>query len=154
MVGFMLDVEGLCGNQLIHEVEMLADQLGLVTTWLAKEQLEAGALKNCPPLVVVVFCGAGSQLARRLDESLDVPVFAVPMAGENESPLDVLQEVAGAEAGGGAGRLALGTAGARNAVLAAASLLALGNPDISKRLDHFRKEQTRRVLNIELSDKP
>jgi 5-(carboxyamino)imidazole ribonucleotide mutase len=46
--------------------------------------------------------------------------------------------------------LAIGVAGAKNAALSAAAILALADPELSKRVKNFRSEQTRKVEQSEL----
>ena len=41
-------------------------------------------------------------------------------------------------------------AGAQNAALCAAAVLALSDPELAQRLDRMRREQTRRVLDLQL----
>jgi 5-(carboxyamino)imidazole ribonucleotide mutase len=48
--------------------------------------------------------------------------------------------------------LAIGVAGAKNAALSAASILALNDADIRERLKAFRAEQTETVLHSELPE--
>ena len=45
---------------------------------------------------------------------------------------------------------AIGAAGAQNAALCAAAVLALGEPERGQRLEKLRREQTRRVLDLQL----
>ena len=48
------------------------------------------------------------------------------------------------------GTLAIGKAGATNAALLAIAILALQNPELAKKLDAFRAEQTEKILNEKL----
>jgi 5-(carboxyamino)imidazole ribonucleotide mutase len=49
---------------------------------------------------------------------------------------------------------AIGEAGAANAALYAASMLAIGDVDLAARLDRFRKEQEHSVFQMELPPQP
>ena len=100
--------------------------------------------------VVVCLSGPGERVAGELGGRLARPVLNVPVAGPGDDPLAVLREQA--DAGGAAGCLALGVAGAKNAVLAAAAILALDDAAIRRRLDGFRRDQTREVLATTLPD--
>jgi len=46
--------------------------------------------------------------------------------------------------------LAIGEAGAKNAALAAVSILALRDPKLREKLIEFRRDQTEQVLNAKL----
>jgi 5-(carboxyamino)imidazole ribonucleotide mutase len=60
--------------------------------------------------------------------------------------MDSLLSIAQMPAGVPVGTLAIGTAGATNAALLAASILALSDEEIRKKLEAFRKRQTDAVL--------
>ena len=45
---------------------------------------------------------------------------------------------------------AIGAAGAQNAALYAVAILALDDPELGQRLEKFRREQTARVLDLQL----
>lgn len=140
----------LCGEAVRADVEDLAEQLGIAVDWVKQSEWGKGLRDHSAARVVLVFQESGSNLAAKLDEALDVPVLVVPVSSGKESALATLLEVAGEEAGGGAGRLAIGSAGARNAVLEAAAILALVDTEVARRLDDFRVQQTERVLGMEL----
>jgi 5-(carboxyamino)imidazole ribonucleotide mutase len=73
-----------------------------------------------------------------------LPVFGVPMPSGldgQDSLLSILQMPPGVPVG----TLAIGKAGAINAALLAAAVLALSDPDLAKRLDAWRERQTASV---------
>jgi 5-(carboxyamino)imidazole ribonucleotide mutase len=49
---------------------------------------------------------------------------------------------------------AIGAAGAQNAALTAVAILALQDPALARRLEQFRRDQTQRVLDLELPREP
>ena len=79
-----------------------------------------------------------------------LPVLGVPIQSKalngNDSLLSIVQMPAGIPVM----TLAIGIAGAKNAAIAAASILALNNSDISLKLDQFRDNQTSSVIETEL----
>jgi 5-(carboxyamino)imidazole ribonucleotide mutase len=61
--------------------------------------------------------------------------------------MDSLLSIVQMPAGIPVGTLAIGRAGAVNAALLAAAILAIGDTDLAKRLDVLREEQTRAVVD-------
>jgi 5-(carboxyamino)imidazole ribonucleotide mutase len=74
-----------------------------------------------------------------------LPVFGVPIETKALSGQDSLLSIVQMPAGVPVGTLAIGTAGAVNAALLAAAVLALSDPAIAARLDRWRTEQTKKV---------
>jgi len=70
----------------------------------------------------------------------------VPIQSHALHGMDSLLSIAQMPAGVPVGTLAIGTAGATNAALLAASILALGDEKIREKLEAFRKRQTDAVL--------
>jgi 5-(carboxyamino)imidazole ribonucleotide mutase len=74
-----------------------------------------------------------------------LPVFGVPIETKALSGQDSLLSIVQMPAGVPVGTLAIGKAGAVNAALLAAAVLALTDPAIAGRLDRWRAEQTKKV---------
>ena len=74
-----------------------------------------------------------------------LPVLGVPVETKSLNGLDSLLSIAQMPAGIPVGTLAIGKAGAINAGLLAASILALGDGALAKRLDTYRADQTASV---------
>jgi 5-(carboxyamino)imidazole ribonucleotide mutase len=74
-----------------------------------------------------------------------LPVLGVPVESKTLQGLDSLLSIAQMPGGIPVGTLAIGKAGAKNAGLLAASILALSAPDIAKRLKAWRAAQTKSV---------
>ena len=70
------------------------------------------------------------------------PVIGVPMESKALKGMDSLLSIAQMPAGIPVGTMAIGTAGAANAALFAAAIMANKHPDIRESLDRFRTEQT------------
>jgi 5-(carboxyamino)imidazole ribonucleotide mutase len=89
--------------------------------------------------------GGAAHLAGVTAALTPLPVFGVPMQtsslGGNDSLLSTVQMPAGIPVG----TLAIGRAGAINAALLAAAVLALSDDKIAARLDRWREEQTAAV---------
>jgi 5-(carboxyamino)imidazole ribonucleotide mutase len=76
----------------------------------------------------------------------ELPVFGVPVESRALSGLDSLYSIVQMPAGIPVGTLAIGKAGAINAALLAASVLALNDPALAARLAAWRKQQTEAVV--------
>ncbi len=74
-----------------------------------------------------------------------LPVFGVPVQSRALSGLDSLLSIVQMPAGVPVGTLAIGEAGARNAALLAAGVLALNDEQLARRLDAWRARQTAAV---------
>jgi 5-(carboxyamino)imidazole ribonucleotide mutase len=72
----------------------------------------------------------------------ELPVFGVPVESKTLSGLDSLYSIVQMPAGVPVGTLAIGKAGAINAALLAAAVLALSDPALATRLTAWRKQQT------------
>jgi 5-(carboxyamino)imidazole ribonucleotide mutase len=76
-----------------------------------------------------------------------LPVLGVPIETKTLKGMDSLLSIVQMPAGVPVGTLAIGRAGAVNAALLAAAILARSDPGIRGRLSAYRAEQTRSVLD-------
>ena len=76
-----------------------------------------------------------------------IPVLGVPVQSRMLSGVDSLLSIVQMPAGIPVGTLAIGKAGAINAALLAASIVANSRPDVRERLRAFRDSQTSAVLD-------
>ena len=76
-----------------------------------------------------------------------LPVLGVPVESKALSGLDSLLSIVQMPAGVPVGTLAIGRAGAVNAALLAAAILAGSDEALAGRLDAFREAQTQAVLD-------
>ncbi len=74
-----------------------------------------------------------------------LPVLGVPVESKALKGLDSLLSIVQMPGGVPVATLAIGEAGAKNAALLAAGILAVGDESIAARLDAYRAEQTRNV---------
>ncbi|HVP67435.1 MAG TPA: 5-(carboxyamino)imidazole ribonucleotide mutase [Anaeromyxobacteraceae bacterium] len=97
--------------------------------------------------IQVVVCGAGAaaHLAGVVAADTELPVLGVPLASSELSGLDALLATAQMPGGVPVGTLAIGKAGARNAGLLAARILALGDPAVAARVREQRTKMSREV---------
>jgi 5-(carboxyamino)imidazole ribonucleotide mutase len=77
-----------------------------------------------------------------------LPVFGVPVTSKALSGQDSLLSIVQMPAGIPVGTLAIGEAGAVNAALLAAAVLALGDKKIDAALTKYRTEQTGKVPEV------
>ena len=96
--------------------------------------------------VIIAGAGGAAHLPGMVAAKTRVPVLGVPVQSKALNGMDSLLSIAQMPAGIPVGTLAIGKAGAANAALLAAAILANENADIAAALDKFRKNQTDRVL--------
>lgn len=96
--------------------------------------------------VIIAGAGGAAHLPGMCASKTTLPVLGVPVESKALAGLDSLLSIAQMPAGVPVGTLAVGRAGAVNAGLLAASIVARGRPEIGKRLEFFRAEQTAKVL--------
>jgi 5-(carboxyamino)imidazole ribonucleotide mutase len=97
--------------------------------------------------VFVAAAGGAAHLAGVVASKTLKPVLGVPM-GTQLGGLDSLLSIVQMPAGIPVGTLAIGRAGAVNAALRAAEILALRDEDVARRLRQHRKEQAQAVLEV------
>ncbi|WP_298254168.1 5-(carboxyamino)imidazole ribonucleotide mutase [Bradyrhizobium sp.] len=92
--------------------------------------------------VVIAGAGGAAHLPGMAASLTDLPVFGVPIESKAMSGVDSLYSIVQMPAGIPVGTLAIGKAGAINAALLAASVLALYDKALAERLSAWRKKQT------------
>jgi 5-(carboxyamino)imidazole ribonucleotide mutase len=95
--------------------------------------------------VVIAGAGGAAHLPGMTAALTSLPVFGVPVESKALAGLDSLYSIVQMPPGVPVGTLAIGQAGAINAALLAASVLALSDPALSKRVDAWRARQTEAV---------
>ncbi len=96
--------------------------------------------------VIVAAAGGAAHLAGVIAAYTWLPVLGVPIQSKALQGLDSLLSMAQMPGGIPVGTLAIGSAGAKNAALLAASIIGLHDDKIRKNLEAFRKKQTDKVL--------
>src|SRR5690242_21474915 len=95
---------------------------------------------------IIAGAGGAAHLPGMLAAKTALPVLGVPVQSQALNGMDSLLSIVQMPAGVPVATFAIGKAGAINAALFAASLLAAEDADVARRLDAFRAEQTAQVL--------
>ena len=95
--------------------------------------------------VIIAGAGGAAHLPGMTASMTPLPVLGVPVQSRALSGIDSLLSIAQMPKGVPVGTLAIGEAGAANAGLLAASIIALEDPDVAAKLDAFRAAQTNAV---------
>jgi 5-(carboxyamino)imidazole ribonucleotide mutase len=97
--------------------------------------------------LIIAGAGGAAHLPGMAASMTSLPVLGVPVESQALSGLDSLLSIVQMPAGVPVGTLAIGKAGAVNAALLAASILALADPELARRVDEQREKQTRSVAD-------
>jgi 5-(carboxyamino)imidazole ribonucleotide mutase len=95
--------------------------------------------------VIIAGAGGAAHLPGMCAAWTALPVLGVPVETHSLNGIDSLLSIVQMPAGVPVGTLAIGRAGAVNAALLAAAVLALADPALAARLEAFRAEQTASV---------
>lgn len=136
-----------------HAVEML-EQLGIThearvvsahrTPELLFEYAESAEERGLE--VIIAGAGGAAHLPGMCASRTVLPVLGVPVQSKALNAIDSLLSIVQMPAGIPVGTLAIGRAGATNAALLAAAILARSHEDIHAALTRFRSNQTSTVL--------
>ena len=96
--------------------------------------------------VIIAGAGGAAHLPGMTASKTSLPVLGVPVETKTLAGIDSLLSIAQMPAGIPVGTLAIGKAGASNAALLAAAILATNSSSIRRRLETYRRDQTRKVL--------
>jgi 5-(carboxyamino)imidazole ribonucleotide mutase len=96
--------------------------------------------------VIIAGAGGAAHLPGMTASKTSLPVLGVPVQSKALNGMDSLLSIVQMPAGVPVATFAIGTAGATNAALTAASILANKYPAIATALDAFRSQQTASVL--------
>ncbi|XUX11486.1 5-(carboxyamino)imidazole ribonucleotide mutase [Aminobacter sp. BA135] len=102
--------------------------------------------------VIIAGAGGAAHLPGMTAAMTSLPVFGVPVESKALSGQDSLLSIVQMPAGIPVGTLAIGKAGAANAALLAAAVLALSDDALAIRLDEWRAAQTARVAEQPTDD--
>jgi 5-(carboxyamino)imidazole ribonucleotide mutase len=134
-------VELLEELRIAHEVRVVsAHRTPDLLFSYAEEAVERGLR------VIIAGAGGAAHLPGMLAAKTWIPVLGVPVQSRVLNGVDSLLSIVQMPAGVPVLTLAIGQAGAKNAALAAAAILALSNPPLALRLQELRLAQTERVL--------
>lgn len=133
-----LDALGVTHRDLIVSAHRTPERL----VAFAKGAVDAGYK------VIVAGAGGAAHLPGMTASMTRLPVFGVPVQSKALSGQDSLLSIVQMPAGIPVGTLAIGPAGAVNAALLAASVLALTDPALAERLEAWRARQTGAVAEV------
>lgn len=96
--------------------------------------------------IIIAGAGGAAHLPGMVAANTMVPVLGVPIKSSALNGIDSLLSIVQMPAGVPVATFAIGEAGAKNAGIFAAMVLALGDSAIAQRLDEFRSNQTETVM--------
>ena len=102
--------------------------------------------------VIIAGAGGAAHLPGMIASLTTLPVLGVPIESKSLKGIDSLLSIIQMPAGIPVGTLAIGSAGAKNAALLAASILSSQNTKISKNLEKWRLKQTKSVAISPIDD--
>ncbi len=142
-----LSSEMLTHLGIAHECRVLSVHraLGAVETYV--REAESRGVR-----VFIAGAGGAAHLPGILASMTAWPVLGVPLQGRTFQGMDALVSMVQMPQGTPVGTLAIGQAGAANAALLAAAMLALGDPVLANRIREYRDTQTQAVLADSLDD--
>ena len=101
---------------------------------------------------IIAGAGGAAHLPGMLAAKTTLPVLGVPIPTKHLQGLDSLLSIVQMPAGVPVATFAIGVAGAGNAGLYAAAILAVHDRELGKRLEEFRRAQEQRVLDSRLPE--
>ncbi|MBB3564671.1 5-(carboxyamino)imidazole ribonucleotide mutase [Rhizobium sp. BK512] len=102
--------------------------------------------------IIIAGAGGAAHLPGMTAAMTPLPVFGVPVQSKTMSGQDSLLSIVQMPGGIPVGTLAIGKAGAINAALLAAAVLALSDDEIAERLDEWRERQSASVAEYPMDD--
>ena len=102
--------------------------------------------------VIIAGAGGAAHLPGMIASLTTLPVLGVPIESKSLKGIDSLLSILQMPAGIPVGTLAIGSAGAKNAALLAASILSSQSTKISKNLEKWRLQQTKSVAISPIDD--
>jgi 5-(carboxyamino)imidazole ribonucleotide mutase len=116
-------------------------------SWMAKYASEA---ESRGLEVIIAGAGGAAHLPGMVAAHTVLPVLGVPIESQTLRGLDSLLSIVQMPSGVPVGTLAIGKSGAINAALLAVSILANSRPELRRKLQTWREQQTRRILDEKL----
>lgn len=102
--------------------------------------------------VIIAGAGGAAHLAGVIASKTTLPVLGVPIQSKALQGLDSLLSIVQMPAGIPVATLAIGQAGATNAALFAAAILATADASLAQRLKAYRQEMANKVLAVKLEE--
>ena len=132
----------------------ISNEVKIVSAHRTPERLYRYAKNAHKNNIKVIIAGAGgaAHLPGMIASLTTLPVLGVPIESKSLKGIDSLLSILQMPAGIPVGTLAIGSAGAKNAALLAASILSSQNTKISKNLEKWRLKQTKSVAISPIDD--
>ena len=137
-----------------HAVDVLDDfgvpnERAIVSAHRTPERLREFARGAADRGLALIIAGAGgaAHLPGMAAAKTRLPVLGVPVESKALKGMDSLLSIAQMPGGVPVGCMAIGKAGAINAALLAAAIVANGDENVASALDKFREQQTASVLD-------
>ena len=125
-----------------HETAVVSAHRTPARLWDYATRAEARGFR-----VLIAGAGGAAHLPGMAASMTRLPVLGVPVESHALKGMDSLLSIVQMPAGVPVGTLAIGRAGAVNAALLAAAVVALHDPDAKAKLREFRRTQTQTVLD-------
>ncbi len=144
VMGSQSDWETMQNGAAVLEKLGVAHECRIVSAHRTPDRLVAFAKGAAAQGIQVIIAGAGgaAHLPGMIAAMTHLPVLGVPVQSKALKGMDSLLSIVQMPGGIPVGTLAIGAAGATNAALLAASILALNDPALSERLVAWRTAQT------------
>ena len=97
--------------------------------------------------VIIAAAGGAAHLPGMLAANTTLPVIGIPVKTSTLNGVDSLLSIVQMPSGVPVATVAIGDAGAKNAALLAAQILAISDDKIAQRLDDFRERQTKEAID-------
>ena len=123
-----------------HEARIVSAHRTPDRLWDYATSAEARGLK-----VIIAGAGGAAHLPGMTASKTRLPVIGVPVASRALGGIDSLYSIVQMPRGTPVATMAIGEAGAVNAGLMAAAILALGDPELGERLDAWRRRMAEAV---------
>lgn len=130
-----------------HEVKIVSAHRTPERLFTYARSAKARGLK-----VIIAGAGGAAHLPGMAASMTPIPVLGVPVMSKTLNGVDSLYSIVQMPGGVPVGTLAIGDAGAINAGLLAAQILALSNPALAQRIDFYRERQTAAVAEAPKTD--
>ncbi len=149
IMGSQSDWATMCHASEVLAALNIAHETRIVSAHRTPERLfdYARTAKDRGLKVIIAGAGGAAHLPGMAASMTILPVLGVPVESKALSGMDSLLSIVQMPGGVPVGTLAIGKAGAINAGLMAASILALNDPALAERLAAWRKAQTDSVAN-------
>ena len=103
--------------------------------------------------LIIAGAGMSAHLAGVIAAHTTLPVIAVPIDSSSLGGIDALLSMAQMPPGIPVATMGIGKSGAKNAALLAAEILSISNPEVSEKLELYRQDMKKTVLEADESVK-